>query len=114
MAEFKESEHPRDKDGKFTKKSEGKQALDRILARRDKRNSKTKITLSKSEWRQWYDAIGYIKQGLYVPMYGDKYLVQINNKIVITDANYGEPRAESVLEFENSFEADVFLERCIK
>jgi hypothetical protein len=119
MSVFDESKHPRDDFGRFTEKGNGikskrKQVLDAIKSSAIKRDSKPKkkdIALTNKEWSQWYTAIGWIKSGLYVPKIRGKWYIQIGNKIVITQGTYSNPVALELIEFENEYEADAYIEK---
>ncbi len=116
MAQFKEREHPRDSDGKFTQKggASKKAKLNDVangLKAYYSRELNPNTSMSRKDWRAWYDAIGEIKRGMYVPKKNDKKYIPIGNKIVITTGTYREPIAEKVLEFPSAELADSFIEK---
>lgn len=110
MAEFKESEHPRDKDGKFTDKGK-ENRKQKLSAALNTYSMKTKNSnVSTKEWSMWYKAIGEIEQGLrYTPEKdGEKY-IEINNKIFITSGTYVEPNLVKVIEFDDMETLEDFM-----
>lgn len=71
-------------------------------------------SVTKREWAMWYHAIGEIKRGIKYPMTKNGYLIQINNKVFVTSGTYEKPQLEKILQFCDSSDADLFIERIYK
>ena len=69
--------------------------------------SQSRIT--RKEWAQWYQAIGEIKRGMYYPKTGSGYLIQIGNKIFITNGTYSAPKLIKAVAFANAQAADRYI-----
>ena len=120
MAEFKEEEHPRKKDGKFAPKGKDESKQDRQKELENKFNSDlplvSKTSLSKQEWALWYKAVAENKALGYwaeeLPN-GDAILKvegKNNYKIVITSGTFEKPKAKVVYSFLSSDEMDDYIE----
>ena len=107
MAEFREEDHPRDEDGRFTDGGSQRPS-----------HSATETTnfssVTKKEWAQWYHAIGEIKRGMWYPVASDCHIVQIGNKIFFTSGTYEKPKLKKVLEFKSKDLALDFMERIMR
>lgn len=118
MAQFKESEHPRDNDGKFTdkgKSSSKEQKTKLSQALNTYANKRKSPTVSKQEWALWYKAIGDIERGeRYETTNDGKTYIQINNKIFITSGTYNMPKAEQIIEYTSVDEANRIIEKMEK
>ena len=112
MSEFKESEHPRDKDGKFTDKGKGNTKQQKITkALNTYANKRKSPNVTNQEWALWYKAIGDIELGVrYEPEQDGKTYIRINNKIFITSGTYQNPIAESVITCNSIEEASNIIE----
>ncbi len=110
MAIFKESEHPRDKDGKFVEKGKGNRNV-RLSESMGVYSMKTKNSnVTKKEWALWYKAIGEIKRGVrYTPAKDNNKYIEINNKIFITSGTYAKPKLIRVIEFNDMETLDEFM-----
>ena len=83
-ADWRESEHPRDENGKFVEKGVSRDAL------------------TSSEWRQYYDKFGEIRLGYHVTrLNGGKYAFVIGNKLIISAGTYEQPICVIVQTFDN-------------
>ena len=111
MGEFKESEHPRDKDGKFTEKGKGNTKQQKITkALNTYANKRKSPNVTNQEWALWYNAIGDIELGVrYEPEKdGNKYIT-IGNKIFVTTGTYAKPVLNRVIEFDSLDDLDDFI-----
>lgn len=113
MAEFREDEHPRDKDGKFTEKGKSgakgrKQKLSQAL--NTYANKRKSPAVTDREWSLWYKAIGDIELGVrYEPEQDGKTYIPIGNKVFVTSGTYVKPNLETVIEFDSTDEMDDFI-----
>lgn len=130
MAQFDESKHPRDKDGKFTdgnggNKSETEKRAELVKKyssepERDLREENfvsTVNTMSSQEWALWYKAVGENEKLGYwaeeLPN-GDAMLKVENNglhKLVITGGTFEKPKAKAIYSFKNSDDLIDTMER---
>ena len=114
-----ESKHPRDDDGKFTDGMGAPRTFRQNTSYREIINSDetraTKIAkITKKQWSMWYEAIGNIKRGMWCPSNDSGYIIQIENKFFITAGSYESPILVDIWEFENSDEAQAYLEELVK
>ena len=72
-------------------------------------NTQKNPSVTKKEWRLWYDAIADIKRGMYVPKRNGKKLIVIGNKIFFTSGTYAKPKLEKILEFDSWEDVERFL-----
>ncbi len=113
MAQFKESEHPRDNDGKFIDKEKSssngrKQKFSKAL--NTYANKRKSPTVTNQEWALWYKAIGDIERGeRYEPTNDGKTYIPIDNKVFVTSGTYVKPNLETVIEFDSIDEMDDFI-----
>lgn len=117
---FKESEHPRDKDGKFTDGNGS--AAKREEAERIYNSELPKVptlataNLTKQEWAMFYERIGKIKkEGHYVPKTAKgEMLIQIETKdsnvLVVAFGNYKNPRIKRAFRFARNDEMYKIIE----
>ena len=61
----------------------------------------------------WYFAIGEIKRGMWCPKNRTGYLIQINNKVIITSGTFEDPKVVRFHEFKNQDEATKYVSRFI-
>ncbi len=104
---FNESEHPRDRDGKFT--DGNRNAVKREQAERIYNSELPNVpvpeisTLTKQEWAMFYERIGKIKkEGHYVPKTAKgEMLIQIETKdsnvLVVAFGTYQNPKVKFVV-----------------
>ena len=114
MAEFKEEEHPRKKDGKFAPKGKDESKQDRQKELENKFNSDlplvSKNSLSKQEWALWYKAVAENKAlgYWYHPVNKKTSLLTIETKstykIVVTGGTFLSPKVKGVFSFRNTQE----------
>lgn len=116
MSEFREEDHPRDEDGKFTAGEGGKR--DSPSTSKNNKTAATQTTdfssVTKREWAQWYHAIGEIKRGMWYPVVSNCHIVQIGNKVFFTGGTYEKPKLKKVLEFKSKELAHDFMERIMR
>ena len=120
MEEFKESEHPRKKDGKFTTKGNGEHKQNREKELEDKYNTdlpfEPKKALSKQEWALWYKAVAENKALGYwaEELPNGNAILKVENKnnykIVITGGTFENPKAKAVYSFLSSDEMNDYIE----
>ena len=65
--------------------------------------------LTKKEWAQWYHAVGEIKRGMKYPTYSKGVMIQIDKKIVLTEATYLKPIAKECTSFNSTEELDDYV-----
>lgn len=135
MKRFEESKHPRDNDGKFTDKggvNSGAGEAKRIFELAEKlgieynkntsyqtvkarveqaqKAKRKKISLSKQEWAQYYKALGDEKHGNFVfKTKSGQRVVRLDDKIVIDNGDFENPRIQNVWHFRNSDVMDDLL-----
>lgn len=96
--DWREDEHPRDKDGKFTEKSGGQTLQGKL--------NSANIQLSKQEWAQYYRMIDNPQnKGAIFKAWNGKRLVRLNNKIVFDDGE----NVSRVLVFPNNDTMNDFI-----
>ena len=119
MAQFDESKHPRDNDGKFTDGNGFSYSDngDKLLKAVNEYTKSDKSKLTSQEWAVWYKAVAENKKLGYwaeeLPN-GDALLrVENNNahKLVITSGTFEEPKAKAIFEFDNSDDLIDFVEK---
>lgn len=112
MANFDESKHPRDDDGKFTdgngsRWTTSKRDYSNVQGEEKKRlqsdSGSGKISLSKQEWAQYYKIIGDEQHGdfVYHTETNERY-VRLESKIVIDDNDFVSPKVKEVIAFDNN------------
>lgn len=112
MANFDESKHPRDDDGKFTdgngsQWTTSKRDYSNVQGEEKKRlqsdSGSGKISLSKQEWAQYYKIIGDEQHGdfVYHTETNERY-VRLESKIVIDDNDFVSPKVKEVIAFDNN------------
>ena len=112
MADFDESEHPRDDDGKFTdgngsRWTTSKRDYSNVQSKENglqSNNDFGKINLSQQEWAQYYKIIGDEQHGDFVyhsDVDGDRY-VRLENKIVIDNSDFLSPQVKRVIAFASN------------
>lgn len=135
MNAFEESKHPRDKDGKFTDSGGGNlgageakcifelaekygieynentsyQALRARVEQAEKAKQKN-ISLSKSEWAQYYRIIGDEQHGdfVYKTNNGQR-CVRLEDKIVLDDGSFENPKVQGVYRFNSNDDMNDWL-----
>ena len=124
MAEFKEEEHPRKKDGKFAPKGKGESKQDRQKELENKFNSDLplvfKTSLSKQEWALWYKSVAENKAlGYWAEETddGNAILMIENNgkhRIVITGGTFEKPKAKVIYSFSDTAKMLEFIKELKK
>lgn len=112
MANFDESKHPRDDDGKFTdgngsRWTTSKRDYSNVQGEEKKRlqsdSGSGKISLSKQEWAQYYKIIGDEQHGDFVYHIGKGgRAVRLGNKMVFDNGSFEKPKVTQVVEFPSN------------
>lgn len=119
MANFDESKHPRDDDGKFTdgngsRWTTSKRDYSNVQGEEKKRlqsdSGSGKISLSKQEWAQYYKIIGDEQHGDFVYHIGKiGRAVRLGNKMIFDNGSFENPKVTKIVEFpSNDAMNDVF------
>ena len=91
-----------DKLGRYAPKNKsGLTNMSKTLKAYHARERNPEISMSKREWRAWYDEIALIKKDKKVYTRNGKKLIVIGNKIVCTSGTYSDPNADLLLEFDD-------------
>jgi len=111
MADFDESKHPRDDDGKFTDGN----GSEWTTSKRDYSNVRSKenvlqsnkdlgkIELSQQEWAQYYKIIGDEQHGDFVYHSDDnERWVRLDHKLVVDDNEYMTPTVKRVYTYPDN------------
>lgn len=135
MKRFEESKHPRDNGGKFTDKGGGNSGAGeakRIFELAEKlgieynkntnyqtikarveqaqKAKRKEASLSKQEWAQYYKALGDEKHGNFVfKTKSGQRVVRLDDKIVIDNGDFENPRIQNIWHFRNSDAMDDLL-----
>ena len=112
MANFDESKHPRDDDGKFTdgngsRWTTSKRDYSNVQGEGNKRlqfdSGSCKISLSKQEWAQYYKIIGDERHGNFVYHIGKiGRAVRLGNKMIFDNGSFENPKVTQIVEFPSN------------
>lgn len=118
MAQFNESKHPRDEEGKFTNKDCSVEYRQNTSYKDILSSNKLKVKssdMTKQEWALWYKAVADNKKLGYwaeeLPN-GDALLrVETNSssKLVVTSGTFERPKAKTIFEFDNADDLIYFI-----
>ena len=114
MAEFDESKHPRDNDGKFTSKDgvkEYRQNTSYAEILNDLKAQSNNSSLTKQEFAIWCNKLSANLYGEHVKILPDGHkVIPVSNKVVFSKGTFEEPIIDRVMEFDSQLELSIFME----